>query len=124
MSIFKNLTKTKYVFSTLIDGDAKIVLKFKPLGLEDQVDLAVFQEFKAGEVNKEKMVEGFKIFCASLAKKIVESKIVQADGTFTIEENPTEADFLEMMETNFLSIVEIMNDFIPKKTVVETSSKD
>jgi hypothetical protein len=124
MSIFKNLTQTKYVYSTLVDGDAKIVLKFKPLGLEDQVDLAVFQELKTGEVNKEKMVEGFRIFCKSLAKKIVEARIVQVDSTFTIGENPTEADFLEMLDTNFLSIVEIMDDFTPKKTVVETNSND
>jgi hypothetical protein len=123
MSIFKNLTQTKYVFSTLVDGNTKIVLKFKPLGLEDQVDLAIFQEFKTGETEPAKIIEGAKIFCKVLAKKIVESKVVQADDTFTIEENPTEADFLEMLETNFASIFEIMNDFAPKKTGVETNSK-
>jgi hypothetical protein len=114
MSIFKKYITEKLITSTLAQGDgSKIILTFSPLKIMDQKALSSLSGLD--KATDDEILAGAKTFCEFLGRKIISAVLVDPEGTEVEQPKPTEADFLELLDADFLTIVEIIKDFSPKK---------
>ena len=118
MSIFSKYVKERLVVSNLVQTDGSIIeLKFKPMGLADQESFKGFATLDTESV--EEITKAAKTCCGFLAKQITSAKTIK-DGVETDEVPPTEQDFIDLFEADYLTIIGIIEDFTPKKVSVES----
>jgi hypothetical protein len=104
MSFFSKIQNQKVITSTLVAGDEKIVLKFKPIGLKDMQVLSTLQTM--GDPNAD-ILGGMTKVCDLFASLII------GEGS---EVKPTAQDFMELDMDTITMIIDDLTAGIKKKT--------